>query len=258
MTPIEMVWSKTQVHAMRNPTILRRDDPPEVFPSVEEALASPDGLLCIGGDLSSPRLLAAYRRGIFPWYSEGQPILWWSPDPRCYFETERIRIPRGVRRGLRDLDALTLHIDTDFDGVVSQCAQARYPGDGTWITADMQHAYGQLHEAGHAHSVEVRDEGRLIAGLYGVAIGGLFAAESMFGQRSGVSRLALLATLAHMREHELPLMDCQLPSGHLTRLGAKLRSRSEFLHALQAAVRVQPLAGSWQRGPLHLAADPRE
>ena len=242
---------------MRSLTVLRPEDPPDSFPPVDQALESPDGLLCIGGDLSVPRLLAAYGRGIFPWYSEGQPILWWSPDPRCYFRSDRVRMPRGVRRDLRGMRTLSLSIDRAFDTVVSRCAKPRYPSDGTWIVEDMRHAYGRLHTAGYAHSIEVRDDDTLIGGLYGVAIGGMFAAESMFGDRPGASRLALLATLTHLRERGLPFLDCQLPSGHLMRLGARLLPRGEFLRDLQAAVRIRTDSDPWRAGPLVLAEDPR-
>jgi leucyl/phenylalanyl-tRNA---protein transferase len=241
---------------MRKLTVLRPDDPPDSFPPVESALESPDGLLCMGGDLSVARLLAAYRRGIFPWYSEGQPLLWWSPDPRCTFHSARVRVSRSVRRGLRGTDAWTLHIDRDFDAVIAGCAQPRYPGDGTWITDDMRRAYCGLHAAGHAHSVEVRDGETLIGGLYGVAVGGMFAAESMFGDRPGASRLALLATLAYLRERGLPYLDCQLPSGHLMRLGARLHPRDTFLHDLQSALRIRDTA-AWRTGPMTLVQDPR-
>ena len=242
---------------MRQLTVLRASDPPEAFPSPADALTSPDGLLCVGGDLSPARLIAAYRRGIFPWYSDGQPILWWSPDPRCYLDLTELRVPRSVRRGLRDAQGYALTLDTDFDAVVAGCARPRYPGDGTWITADMHSAYAALHAEGHAHSIEVRDSDGLIGGIYGVAVGGMFCAESMFGTQSGGSRLALLALITHLREQGFAYMDCQLPSAHLLALGTRLRPRRAYLDDLRAVVDRTLPAAIWASGPLSLAQDPR-
>jgi len=206
----------------------------------------PDGLLAIGGDLAPARLLNAYRSGIFPWSSEGQPLLWWSPDPRLVFRTDRVHLSRRFRRGLAHGD---WHVRADhaFEAVVARCAQAARPGqDGTWITADMAVAYAALHRLGHAHSVEVHDAGgALVGGLYGVAVGRMFFAESMFSDRSGGSKVALAALAHRLRAWGWPLVDAQLETPHLRRLGGEPWPRVRFLEAIGPLVRAEGRPGDW-------------
>ncbi|MCL7713855.1 leucyl/phenylalanyl-tRNA--protein transferase [Stenotrophomonas mori] len=217
------------------------------FPPAESALRTPDGLLAVGGDLSPARLLNAYAGGIFPWFSEGQPILWWSPDPRMVFHTGGVRLSSRFRRGLRS-SGWMVTADSAFAEVVRACADAPRRGqDGTWITGDMQHAYLALHRLGHAHSVEVFDGAHLVGGIYGVAIGRMFFGESMFSGRSGGSKVAL-AALAHTLEGwGWPLIDAQVENPHLLRMGAISLPRSAFLAQVRGLVRSAPgtAPGSW-------------
>lgn len=196
-----------------------------------------DGLVAAGGDLSTPRLLAAYRHGLFPWFSEGDPLLWWSPEPRCLFRTDGVRLPSKFRRALGRSD-WTVHADTAFADVIDACARQPRPGQrGTWITAGMREAYLRLHAAGHAHSIEVRDGGgRLVGGLYGVAIGRMVFGESMVSLASGGSKVALAALAHRMQGWGWPLLDAQLENPHLRFLGAELWPRRRFLAALPALV----------------------
>lgn len=209
------------------PYWLEPDSPPEDFPSVEFALIEPNGLLAVGGDLSPERLLAAYRRGIFPWYSEGQPILWWSPAPRAVLFPERIRVSRSLRKVVRR-GLFQVSIDTAFREVVAACAAPRDAEGGTWITPRMQEAYVHLHRLGWAHSVECRHEGRLVGGLYGVALGRVFFGESMFSRMNDASKVAL----EYLTRMDYRLIDCQLPSPHLARMGAIELPRGQFLELL--------------------------
>ena len=170
---------------------LTASDAPGAFPPVEDALLEPDGLLAAGGDLSTPRLLAAYRQGIFPWYDEGQPLLWWSPDPRCVFRPRDLHASRRLRREVRK-SPCELRINTAFDEVIRACAGPRSHQRGTWITRDMRHAYERLHGQGWAHSIEVWLAGELVGGLYGLVIGRAFFGESMFSRQSNASKMTLL------------------------------------------------------------------
>ena len=222
------------------------NDPESPFPPAESALREPDGLLAIGGDLSAARLLNAYANGIFPWYSEGQPLLWWSPDPRTVFATDGVRLSSRFRRRLRGCD-WTVVADHDFDAVLLACARAPRAGQhGTWITDAMRAAYCRLHRLGHAHSIEVRDgEGRLAGGLYGVAVGRMFFGESMFSARSGGSKVAL-AALAHvLRGWDWPLIDAQVENPHLVSLGATSLCRPAFLEEIARLVSQPAPAGNW-------------
>jgi leucyl/phenylalanyl-tRNA--protein transferase len=204
--------------------------PPEpVFPAVERALREPNGLLAAGGDLSPQRILAAYRRGIFPWYSPGEPILWWSPDPRMVLLPAELKVSRSLAKVLRNRD-YEVRLDTAFAAVIAACAQtARSGRPGTWITPEMQAAYGRLHGLGYAHSVEVFDSGRLIGGLYGVALGRVFYGESMFSTRSDASKIALAHLCAYLRSRDFGIIDCQMETAHLASLGAKPIPRREFV-----------------------------
>lgn len=225
--------------------ILLSADPAAPFPPVEFALREPDGLLAIGGDLSPSRLLNAYRNGIFPWFSEDQPILWWSPDPRAVFRSDRFALPARFRRSLRT-SGWHVTADTAFDAVIAACAGVPRAGQrGTWIVPDMIDAYRALHEAGHAHSIEVWHAGRLVGGLYGVAIGHMFFGESMFSAESGGSKAALGALMLRLREWDWPLLDAQVENAHLMRLGAERMARDEFAAAVDDLVRRPGPPGNW-------------
>jgi leucyl/phenylalanyl-tRNA---protein transferase len=215
------------------------------FPPVDRA--SPEGLLAIGGDLSPERLLVAYRRGIFPWYNDDQPILWWSPNPRAVLFPDKLHVPRSLKRRLRsDLFAVTL--DTDFRNVMEQCAGPRpqYPEGGTWITDDMLEAYTRLHELGYAHSVETWQDGRLVGGLYGVAIGGAFFAESMFTRVDDASKVALVRLVTQLQAWDFRLIDCQQSSPHVMRFGAEEIPRTDFVKHLREALILPDRRGRWK------------
>lgn len=195
----------------------------ERFPSVEQALTQTDGLLAIGGELSQTRLLEAYQQGIFPWYTEDQPIMWWFPDPRCVLFPDELRISRSLKRALRQQD-YTVTFDQSFADVIAACAAPR--GDnadlGTWITQDIMDSYLSLHQAGYAHSVECWQYGELVAGLYGVAIGRVFFGESMFSRVSDLSKVCLVHLVRFLQAEDYVLIDCQVYSQHLASLGARL------------------------------------
>lgn len=215
-------------------------DPDAAFPPAQLALREPDGLLAMGGDLHPRRLLNAYRSGIFPWYSEGQPILWWSPDPRWVFDTAHFRLPARFRRELRH-SCWQVAVDRDFAAVIATCARIPRNGqDGTWITPAMMQAYIALHHAGHAHSIEVRDGEQLVGGLYGVRIGRMFFAESMFSAVSGGSKVALAALAQRLAQWHWPLIDAQMENPHLRLLGAQALPRAQFLQAIAPLVAAQP------------------
>jgi len=218
---------------------------------VTRALAEPDGLLCAGGDLGPARLLAAYRRGIFPWYSAGQPILWWSPDPRMVLYPDELKISRSLRRTLRR-ETLKVSFDTRFDEVVEQCAVSGTRGrDGTWISPQMQAAYSGLHRQGFAHSVEVWQGevgGQLVGGLYGVLLGRVFFGESMFSTATDASKVALHALVQSLRSRNVELIDCQVANDHLFTLGARLIPRADFIAHLERACG-SPAGAAVQAGP---------
>ncbi len=202
------------------------------FPDVEKAMQNPDGLLAVGGDLSVVRLLNAYRRGIFPWYEDGQPILWWSPNPRGVLYTHKLKVSSSLRKTLRKHD-WTVTFDGDFKKTVSACAAPRSYARGTWITNEMAEAYTALHQLGYAHSVELWDyQERLIGGIYGVMIGKMFFGESMFSFQTNASKVALTYMVSHLHSWNCPLLDCQLPSAHLLSLGAEAISRKDFVKAI--------------------------
>jgi leucyl/phenylalanyl-tRNA--protein transferase len=215
----------------------------EPFPPVEEALTDPNGLLCAGGDLSPKRLLDAYRQGIFPWYSAGEPILWWSPNPRMVLFPAEFRVSRSLRRILRSARC-EVSLDSDFASVVRACAETPRAGQaGTWITREMQRAYGRLFELGIAHSVETWRDGRLIGGLYGLAIGGIFYGESMFSRASDASKIAAAHLARFLEEEGFGMIDCQMSTPHLASLGAREIPRARFLSSLRNLV-----AANWQPG----------
>lgn len=224
----------------------RLDDRPDApFPPAETALRDPDGLLAVGGDLSPVRLLNAYAGGVFPWFSDGQPLLWWSPDPRMVFRTDGVHLSARFRRSLRG-SGWTLRADTRFRAVMEACAASPRPGqDGTWISPAMVEAYVALHTLGYAHSVEVFDGDTLVGGIYGVAIGQMFFGESMFSGASGGSKVAL-AGLAHvLRGWGWPLIDAQVENDHLLRMGAEHWPRDRFLALVREQVRAPADPGSW-------------
>ena len=215
---------------------LKPSDPVEAFPPVTRALEDPDGLLCAGGDLDPARILAAYRRGIFPWYAEGQPILWWSPDPRMVLIPDELRISRSLRKSLRNR-GYRVTFDQAFDEVVSQCADSGARAfEGTWISPEMHAAYVDLHRLGHAHSVEVWLGDRLVGGLYGLELGRVFFGESMFSAETDASKVALFHQVAAVRDRGVELIDCQVASNHLFSLGARLMPRAEFVARLERAI----------------------
>lgn len=226
------------------------------FPPVESAFRHPDGLLAAGGDLSPERLLDAYRHGIFPWYSEGQPILWWSPDPRTVFATGRVHVSSRLRRWLRKCD-WTIHADHDFAGIMRACAAPRARQPDTWITFAMFEAYCRLHELGFAHSIEVCDaSGGCVGGIYGVAVGRMFFGESMFSAETNGSKVALIGLCRVLCEWGFALLDAQVASPHLATLGAIQMPRSEFVaHVAKACAEPFP-AGSWrERWPVLAARE---
>lgn len=198
------------------------------FPHPSSALDEPNGLLAAGGDLSSDRLICAYRRGIFPWFSEDDPILWWSPNPRCVLFPEDIHISRSMRKWM-SRSSLTFTFDQAFHRVISSCASLRQQTTGTWISREIESAYVELHKQGIAHSVEVWDEGKLVGGLYGLAMGKLFFGESMFSTQENTSKLAFMALAKQLSRWGYPLIDCQVHNPHLASLGASDIPRSEFL-----------------------------
>jgi len=211
-------------------------DPDTPFPPASMAETDPDGLLAIGGDLSETRLLNAYRAGIFPWFSENQPLLWWSPDPRTLLFPDRLHVSRSLRKTLR---RKTFHVtfDTAFEQVIRQCAiMPRNGQKGTWITSEMQQAYCALHRHGHAHSVEVWHGDELAGGLYGVAIGAAFYGESMFSRRRDASKIALVKLVDKLAAAGFLFIDCQVVTGHLLSLGAETVDRSSFLRINSEAV----------------------
>ncbi|GHB94102.1 leucyl/phenylalanyl-tRNA--protein transferase [Thermomonas carbonis] len=222
------------------------DDPESPFPSIAHALAEPDGLLAFGGDLSPIRLLNAYRHGIFPWFSEDEPPLWWSPSQRAVFRTERIRLSSRRRRALRT-STLVVRADTCFRTVIEACAHLPRPsqGGGTWITGAIVEAYVQLHRLGHAHSIEVFDGNALVGGLYGLAIGRMFCGESMFSAQSGASTIALAALAQRLHAWGWPLIDAQVPNDHTRMLGVETWPRTAYLQALESLLGSEGLAGNW-------------
>ncbi|HEX6549199.1 MAG TPA: leucyl/phenylalanyl-tRNA--protein transferase, partial [Gammaproteobacteria bacterium] len=226
---------------------MRPGDPPDAFPDPRTALREPDGLLAAGGDLSPARLLYAYRRGIFPWYSAGQPILWWCPNPRAVLYPQAVHISRSLRKSLRRRD-YEVSLDHAFPDVMHACAMARsnQPDAGTWITDEMQAAYIELHRLGHAHSIEVWMNSRLVGGLYGVAVGKIFFGESMFSHRTDASKIALVWLAMQLESWGFELIDCQIASTHLQSLGSVSIPRDEFLALLDRHAATDSRIGTWQ------------
>jgi leucyl/phenylalanyl-tRNA--protein transferase len=215
-----------------------------VFP--DPACAAEGGLLAVGGDLSLQRLLLAYSRGIFPWYADGDPILWWSPDPRLILDPGGLRVSKSLKRTIKK-KVFTVSMDRCFGRVVKKCATVKRKHEpGTWITDAMIAAYIRLHKAGFAHSVEVWDGRRLVGGLYGVSLGRAFFGESMFSQKTDASKVALVCLAGALRARGIDLLDCQVSTEHLVRMGARAIPRAEFLRRLDAALAYETGRGAWE------------
>jgi len=215
------------------------------FPPPTQALKEPNGLLAAGADLSVERLLAAYRRGIFPWYSAGQPILWWSPDPRMVLFPRELKLPRSLRKRLRRHD-YDIRCDTAFEAVMRACAEPRAGQDGTWITEEMIAAYGALNRRAVAHSVETWIGGELVGGLYGVALGHAFFGESMFTRVTDASKIALAHLTRQLERWNFGMIDCQMATSHLAAFGAREIPRERFMARLAELVECDTLAGKWR------------
>jgi leucyl/phenylalanyl-tRNA--protein transferase len=215
------------------------------FPPLDLALDEPNGLLCAGGDLSPQRIVQAYMRGIFPWFSKDEPILWWSPDPRMALVPAEFKLSRSLHKTLRK-SRYRVRLDNNFPAVIQACAKARRKGQaGTWITAEMQAAYIRLHELGYAHSVETWVDDALVGGLYGLAIGKMFYGESMFSHASDASKIALAHLARYLDAQGFGLIDCQMNTPHLASLGAQEMPRSVFIARLHELTAIPPLTGRW-------------
>lgn len=227
------------------------------FPPLASALAEPNGLLAAGGDLTPQRLVAAYSRGIFPWYSEGQPVLWWSPDPRMVLPVAEFRLARSLRKRVQ-AGTFETRIDTAFRAVVGACAGTARPGQGgTWITPEMIDAYCELHRLGYAHSVESWRDGELAGGLYGIALGRVFFGESMFARVTDASKVALVALVAHLQRLDVPLVDCQQETAHLASFGARPVPRAQFARALAQLIHSTAPPAGWRAEHRPADAGPR-
>jgi leucyl/phenylalanyl-tRNA--protein transferase len=213
------------------------------FPPVDHA--EENGLLAVGGDLSPVRLLAAYREGIFPWYGDGEPILWWSPDPRFVLFPEELRVSRSMKQFLKK-GLLRITFDQAFREVITACRRPRSGQNGTWITTEMRDAYAALHDFGIAHSVEVWQEQELVGGLYGVSLGRAFFGESMFSAIPNASKAALITLVRELRERGFDLIDCQVETAHLSGLGARPIPRRDFCALLKQSLRRETLRGNWE------------
>jgi leucyl/phenylalanyl-tRNA---protein transferase len=226
-----------------------------LFPPIDAALDDPNGLLAAGGDLSAERLLNAYRHGIFPWYNGGQPILWWSPNPRMVLFVEEFRLPRSLRKVVRQR-RFEIRVDTAFRQVMAGCAEPRNGQSGTWITPQVVEAYTSLHEQGYAHSIESWREGALVGGLYGVTIGRMFYGESMFARESDASKVALVKLIALLKQMDMPLIDCQQETDHLARFGGRPVTRRAFAGWLGRLVHSSMPTQSWAEIAASAADEP--
>ena len=213
-----------------------------IFPNPEEA--ETEGLLAVGGDLSTERLLLAYSMGIFPWYSDEDPILWWSPDPRLILEPECLKISKSLKRIIAKKQ-FSITMDHDFKTVINRCATTKRKEDGTWIVDDMINAYIELHHKGFAHSVEVWEKEKLVGGLYGVSIGKIFFGESMFSEINNASKISLVYLVKALREWGFSCIDCQVKTEHLISMGAREISRHDFLNQLKKTVKEKTRVGKW-------------
>jgi leucyl/phenylalanyl-tRNA--protein transferase len=220
-------------------------EPGDPFPPIELALREPNGLLAAGGDLSPARLVDAYAQGIFPWFNEGEPPLWWSPDPRMVVFAEERRIARSLRRVMKSR-RFRVTMDAAFLDVMAGCAGPRLDQDGTWITSQIVDAYAELARLGFAHSVETWEDGELVGGLYGVAVGRMFFGESMFARRSDASKVAFISMLEQFEAWDMPLVDCQVATSHLASLGGREIPRDAFLRHVRTLVRGPAIPSPWR------------
>lgn len=229
-------------------TALQWIEPDEPLPDPEQALTDPEGLLCAGLDIGPTRLLEAYRKGIFPWYNQGQPVLWWSPDPRMVLHLDEFRLHRSLRKRLarvRREGRWQLRLDCNFRAVMQACAEPREGQDGTWITDAIIGAYCGLHDRGLAHSIEVHEDGQMIAGLYGVALGRMFFGESMFTRRTDASKLAFVALVKALIRQGFRMIDCQQNTRHLASFGAREIPRRQFVADIGPLMDQSP--SQWQQ-----------
>lgn len=226
-------------------TVLDPRRPDQPFPPLDLALAEPDGLLAVGGDLAPARLLAAYRHGVFPWYEAGQPILWWSPDPRLVLFPDELKVSRSLEKVLRRKN-FEFTVDRAFSAVIDACAAPRHGERGTWITPAMRAAYVELHRLGHAHSAEIWMDGQLAGGLYGLALGRVFFGESMFHRVSNASKLAFILLVHLLKAWGYALIDCQVYTAHLQSFGARDIPRREFARLLEGHGEESPVEGAWR------------
>lgn len=225
-------------------SIFLLDEAP-LFPDARLAQDEPNGLLAVGGDLSAPRLIEAYRHGIFPWFCEDEPILWWSPDPRCVFLLDEVHVSRSLRRELNK-GQYCVTINKAFQEVICQCAAPRSDQPDTWILPEMQQAYYKLHQLGLAHSIEVWDQESLVGGMYGVSIGRFFFGESMFSRRPNASKIALVYLAHYLKQADFLMIDAQVGNPHLYRMGARDISRDEFLQLLEQEINWKQPPNLWQ------------
>ena len=224
---------------MKSITWLSPQDAPDCFPPADQALDDPAGLLAAGGDLSPARLLAAYQRGIFPWYSPGQPVLWWSPDPRAVLFPDEFRCTRSLSKTIRNA-GFAIEVDRDFAAIIDNCAAPRHHSAGTWITAEMRSAYLHLHKLKYAHSIEAYRDEVLVGGLYGVRLGGVFFGESMFSRERDASKVALAFLVDLCRGNGIAVIDCQLSTRHLESLGSRSIARAQFQSLLREHIEMTP------------------
>ncbi|MFW2441079.1 MAG: leucyl/phenylalanyl-tRNA--protein transferase [Arenicellales bacterium] len=225
--------------------LITADTPETQFPSPNSA--SEEGLVAVGGEITTRRVLSAYRQGIFPWYSEDQPVLWWSPEPRAILYPDGIKISRSLKKTLRHSN-FSITADKAFSEVIKACAgpRTRSPTGGTWITTEMMDAYNRLHQLGYGHSIEVWDEEKLVGGLYGLSLGSAFFGESMFSHKTDASKLALVSLAKFSKFSGIDFIDCQLPTNHLASMGAINISRKQYLRILETALRHQDQTKLWQ------------
>lgn len=229
--------------------ILDPSNPDQGFPAIETALTDPDGLLAVGGCLSPKRIINAYKHGIFPWYSPGEPVLWWSPDPRLVLFPEHLNVSRSLRKTIRK-GGFKITYDQAFPQVIQYCAAPRDEETGTWITEEMYLAYTQLHQQGIAHSIEAWSDGELVGGLYGIAIGQVFFGESMFHRKTDASKVAFCFLVQLLSQWNYKLIDCQVHTNHLSSLGAEQIERKDFSLLINQYCAIQPYSTAWTQVPL--------
>jgi len=227
-------------------TLLDSDRADQAFPSISTALTDPDGLLAVGGCLSTQRIINAYRQGIFPWYSDEDPILWWSPNPRLVVFPDQLHVSKSLQKTQRR-QTFQLSFDTAFADVIQACSMPRAQDSGTWLLPEMQAAYIRLYEEGHAHSIEAWFQGKLVGGLYGIAIGQVFFGESMFHTKTDASKIAFVTLVQQLTEWGYQLIDCQVHTDHLASLGAEEMPRSDFAILLRKFLQNKPHATAWKK-----------